>query len=589
MVYKKPYVIQINLLIIVLFTKISSDINIHVIPHTHLDPGWLKTPEEYYSEKNIKQIFNTVLNELTKGNKKTFVINEIYFFKRWYLKITEEDKQNFKQLIKEKRIEFVSGSYVINDEATPLYYNIIDQIRIGHQFLLEEFGIIPKTAWYIDSFGHSAGNAHLLAQMNFENLIIGRIHEDFLELMKNDKKLEFYWDPFGNNNSNKKILTHVLALHYGYIMYLSNLGLPNEEFKYKLKDIIYKLILYLKEILKGIKYNNIIYLYGEDFKYADNNLFLNIDTLIDLFNNKMSNIISQEELKRLFETNENINIFYSTPEKYFESIKKEMNEKNKNFDTYTNIDFFPLKSDCYWTGYFTSRPYLKGYIRKSSNIFYSLSQYHSFNRFINENINNTIINNLNNLREVVALSQHHDAITGTCKQYVSSDYISKLKNGIENVENDFTYEIQNKYKIKIGKICYNNYIVDENDCSKEFFLSDNINEKEIKIGIYNPTISLEYNNLLINIEIEYSEYEYEIEGIKSDFFCIDKNNIENIELYKYKNKCFLHFFYEFKKGEELTIITLKKSSSKIGQEKYNKFNNNNTACRSQRSMRRPMH
>ena len=24
-----------------------SDLNIHIIPHTHLDPGWLRTPEEY--------------------------------------------------------------------------------------------------------------------------------------------------------------------------------------------------------------------------------------------------------------------------------------------------------------------------------------------------------------------------------------------------------------------------------------------------------------------------------------------------------------------------------------------------------------
>jgi len=186
----------INLLIIILFSKISSDINIHVIPHTHMDPGWLKTPEEYYSEEAIEEIFNTVLNELTEDKNKTFVMNELYYFKIWYSSRNEEEKMKFKKLLQEKRIEFVSGSYVINDEATPLYYNIIDQIRIGHQFLLEEFGITPKTGWYVDSFGHSAGNAHVLAQMNFEYLVLGRIHLDFLDLMKNEKKTEFYWDPF---------------------------------------------------------------------------------------------------------------------------------------------------------------------------------------------------------------------------------------------------------------------------------------------------------------------------------------------------------------------------------------------------------
>ena len=576
MANKNTYVfIQlINLLIIILFSKISSDINIHVIPHTHMDPGWLKTPEEYYSEEAIEEIFNTVLNELTEDKNKTFVMNELYYFKIWYSSRNEEEKMKFKKLLQEKRIEFVSGSYVINDEATPLYYNIIDQIRIGHQFLLEEFGITPKTGWYVDSFGHSAGNAHVLAQMNFEYLVLGRIHLDFLDLMKNEKKTEFYWDPFGNNNSNKKILTHILALHYGFALYLQDLGLPNEEFKNNLNNIIDNLIYNFKEIMKGIRHNNIMYLYGDDFKHKDNNLFLNIDSLINLFI-KNSTIISKEELKSKFGTSEKINIFYSTPEKYFESVKKELKENNKNLDTYTNIDFFPLRSDCFWTGFFTSRPYLKGYIRKGSNIFYSLSKYHSFNKLINEYMDYKTIDNLNNLREVVGLSQHHDAITGTCMQYVSTDYINRLKTGIENGEKDFIQNIQKKYKFKINKICYNNYIVDENNCSKEFLIPNNKNEKEINIGIYNPIFSSSFsgdNNLLINIEMENSEYEYEIEGIKSDFFCINENSIDNTDIYKYNNKCFLNFFYQFKKGEELALIKLIKSPTKLKNSKYFKFN-----------------
>ena len=53
-----------------------------------------------------------------KQKRKTFVINETYYFKIWYNKLKEEDKLKFKELIKEKRIEFVLGGYVANDEAT---------------------------------------------------------------------------------------------------------------------------------------------------------------------------------------------------------------------------------------------------------------------------------------------------------------------------------------------------------------------------------------------------------------------------------------------------------------------------------------
>ena len=567
--------ISIVLLIINCFLYIKSDLNIHIIPHTHMDPGWLRTPEEYYSEELIQEIFNTALNELTLDSKKTFVINEIYFFKIWYSNLNEEDKMKFQQLIKEKRIEFVSGSYIINDEATPLYYNIIDQIRIGHQYLLQEFGIIPQTAWYIDSFGHSAGNAQVLAQLDFENLVLGRMHTDFLELMKSNKKTEFYWEPFGKN-SIKKILTHVMPLHYGYTLYFPELEQFNDEFKRNMPFILDNLINFLKDSSKGLKHKNIMFLFGDDFKFKDNTLFLNIDTLIKVFNNYTRN--NNEDLKMKFDTQDNINFFYSTPERYFDSIKKELSENGKDLDTYSNIDFYPLRTDCFWTGFFTSRPYLKGHIRASSNIFYSFSQFHSFNRLMNEKIDSNTIENLNELREAVAIAQHHDAITGTCMQYVSNYYLDKLNNGITKVENDLCDYLEKQHKIKIEKICYNNYISDNKDCSSEFMIDDNSPDKEIKIGIYNPKFSslssFGVNNLLINIEIKESDYEYEIDGIKSDFFCINENSINETDLFKYKSKCFLNFFYQFKENEDFVFITLKKSSKQLKEENYKKFNDN---------------
>ena len=212
---KKIIQIYFSFLIIIinLISFIYSDINIHIIPHTHLDPGWLFTAEEYYTVESINDIFCTITDELYEDEKKekTFVINELFYFRRWYKETSEDNHVKIKQLIKEKRIEFVLGGFVVNDEATPSYNDIIDQIRIGQQFLLEEFNITPKTAWYIDSFGHSAGNAYIMTQLNYENLILGRLHIDYLELLKKIIILNFI--------GNLLIILFLIKL-FLYIFYL---------------------------------------------------------------------------------------------------------------------------------------------------------------------------------------------------------------------------------------------------------------------------------------------------------------------------------------------------------------------------------
>ena len=60
-----------------------------------------------------------------------------------------------------------------------------------------------------------------------------------------------------------------------------------------------------------------------------------------------------------------VNVFYSTPSCYLKSLHDSNQEWSDKID-----DFFPYASDphAYWTGYFTSRPALKYYARKSNNL-----------------------------------------------------------------------------------------------------------------------------------------------------------------------------------------------------------------------------
>ena len=56
----------------------------------------------------------------------------------------------------------------MHDEACPIYEDVIDNMKIGHEFILEEFGVKPRIGWSIDPFGHSNANARMLAEMGFD-------------------------------------------------------------------------------------------------------------------------------------------------------------------------------------------------------------------------------------------------------------------------------------------------------------------------------------------------------------------------------------------------------------------------------------
>ena len=97
--------------------------------------------------------------------------------------------------------------------------------------------------------------------------------------------------------------------------------------------------------------NHILVPFGSDFHYQNaNQHFVNVMRLIENFNKE----------------NSRIKLLSSTPSLYTKAVHKSGVAFPVNTD-----DFFPYadEPDSYWTGYFTSRAVLNGYIRDSSNEF----------------------------------------------------------------------------------------------------------------------------------------------------------------------------------------------------------------------------
>ena len=99
-------------------------LQIHLVPHTHNDVGWLKTVDEYFYGGNktiqdaaVQYILDTVVTELQKNPNRTFIYVEIAFFKRWWDEQTEETKSVVKRLVANKQLEFINGGWCMNDEG----------------------------------------------------------------------------------------------------------------------------------------------------------------------------------------------------------------------------------------------------------------------------------------------------------------------------------------------------------------------------------------------------------------------------------------------------------------------------------------
>lgn len=85
----------------------------------------------------------------------------------------------------------ISGGWSMHDEACPIYEDIIDNMKIGHEFILKEFGEKPRIGWSIDPFGHSNANARMLAEMGFDAFFFARLDYQDKNKRMNEKTLEY--------------------------------------------------------------------------------------------------------------------------------------------------------------------------------------------------------------------------------------------------------------------------------------------------------------------------------------------------------------------------------------------------------------
>ena len=433
-------------------------LTVHLVPHSHDDVGWLMTPDEYY-ERRVKHIYNHVLDCMLADTRRRFIIVEQAFFSRWFGALDHTRQRQVRRLLDQGRFEFVSGGWVMNDEACTTETAIFNQMTLGQQYVHRTFGKRVRFGYQIDPFGHSAANALMFEGLGFEAMIINRIHYSDKEEREVNKTMEFQWQPQGRGRG---ILTHILDAHYssprGFDFEQDPEIGDHAELVRRSRELV-------AELLKRASYypseTDFLQLIGDDFRFINAQVqFKNWDRIIDHVN-KHSKLYGVE-------------LRYSTLSEYFDAVAKQ----NIEYSVYQG-DFFPYadNQNSYWSGYFTSKPVLKRVARDAEN-WLRLAEIKNLQlKFVGGKNEESV---LDPLRKAVAEVQHHDGITGTAKRHVSDMYVTMMKNGIKRAEsvvvdyadrmyggNDihFSFDLHSLKSLKSGELVP---VLVSNALSKEF-------------------------------------------------------------------------------------------------------------------------
>eukprot|EP00759_Apiculatamorpha_spiralis_P005848 PhF_6_TR13441/c0_g1_i1/m.21474/K12311/MAN2B1, LAMAN; lysosomal alpha-mannosidase len=425
-------------------------LEVHLVPHSHDDVGWLITPEEYYNGcdptngpgRGVRGIINSVVDALLANSSRKYIQVEMYYFYQWWIEQPELRKNQTRALVASGQLEFINAGWSMHDEACVHYVSGIHNMAVGAEFIMKELNATNTIGWHIDPFGHASATPRLMAQMGFNGFFFERQDYQQRAYQVRTRTLERVWRPSRSLGASVEMFTSPM-LSYGAgcddagcpssfccmscmvgdsktsiknhtIRRFNSLHLPfTEKFEegkqYTLRDVAHRFVRNCVAYGRSFLSNYIMMPWGSDFEHENAvEDFAFMDGLINEINN----------------ADLGVKIIYSTPSLYIKALHDLQYRWPVNY-----YDYF-LDSDnghAYWSGYLTSRAAYKGYEREL-NVRYLSSFYllqgtvpnpQNYHRFLDV------------MRQALGVAQHHDSITGTEREAVRNRYQLLLANGTE--------------------------------------------------------------------------------------------------------------------------------------------------------------
>ncbi|WAR13872.1 MA2A1-like protein [Mya arenaria] len=393
--------------------------------------GYVRTYREYYNEFT-RHILDLLMKKMNEFRDATFVWTEICFLQEWWEEQTAATRELLKQLVKEGRLEISPGGWVVADEASVPYTAYLDQLSEGRNWVKRNIGTLSDISFGLDQFTLSPGAAYMQHHYGIRNAVLKRLHHGIKAFMMTNRLMNFWWrqewDKSDSCGPDRNVCSDLDLTNHARLPDLNtpeiNKTIHLRYHKYNnLDDFATKLVKALHQKSEGYQHKQILLPLGDDFRYnteADwNQQYRNTQILMRYIN-------SQSKFKT--------NITFGTLQKFFDDMKTNKANTNLHYPIITG-DFMPLKvksSPFYWSGSFTTRPFLKRLGREvqesvtATDCFLALSLMKFSRNKIDINRLKYLTKNVSDCRHEVNLFQHHDAVTGTSRARVILDYETRL-------------------------------------------------------------------------------------------------------------------------------------------------------------------
>ena len=454
----------------------QNKLKVFVIPHSHNDPGWIKTFEKYYQDQT-RHILDSMVTKLTQYKDMKFIWAEISYLSMWWAEQTLATRQAVLGLLEQGRLEVVTGGYVMPDEANSHYSALLEQLMYGHEWCnLNLNGYKPNSGWSIDPFGMSPTSAYILKRAGFDNMLIQRTHYSVKKHLARRKGLEFKWRQHWDHGDTSDILCHMMPFYSYDVPHTCGpdpkvccqfdfLRLPGGRvtcpWRVAPKAVTDNNVRERSELLldqyrkKSQLYKSDVLLVplGDDFRWDSekewDQQYQNYKRIMDYVNNSPD--LDAE-------------IHWGTLSDYFNELRKSSTassgDETSLFPSLSG-DFFTYadRDDHYWSGYFTSRPFwknldrvLEGYLRAAEIIFSVAWAEMEYIGSDKEEMAGICMAGLVEGRKALSLFQHHDGITGTAKDHVVIDYGNKMLSsitGLQDVISQSAHFLLNSNKARV--------------------------------------------------------------------------------------------------------------------------------------------